>query len=209
MCFPARTEALLYHKFRNENILTSRAGIALVVTFHTSPPGWRRHLGEVFSDHLNHGTLFLLGSVCASSATTCATDHPESSVRSAALSRRSAFRVSSMYEVSREAAAALRFYRLSRSGACVGGAIRYVGGASRFRQERSRFAAHAIQARVTPLIGNMSAVKTHTLSFIITNTHLYIGFRLGIVLKPSGNGLRLFFLRPLIIVTEKYRKVNL
>lgn len=169
MCVPARTEVLLYHKLRKENILTT--GISLVVTFHTSPPGWRRHLGEVFSDHLDHGTLFLLGFVCGFSETTCAIDHPECFMWSSALATKLVFRVSSMYERSRRAASALRFYRLSWSCA-------WVGGASWFGREYSWFAAHATPAGVTPLTCN--SAKTHTLCFIIANTHRSIVCRLDI-----------------------------
>lgn len=148
MCVPARTEALVHHKLGNDNILTRKAGISLVVTFHTSPPGWRRHLREVFSDHLDHGTLFLLGSVCASSVIPpCAVHHPKCSVWSAAVSPWLWLRVSSMYELRLRVAAALRFYRLHWSRACV-------GGANRFRQESSRFEARATQAGVAPLTCN-------------------------------------------------------
>lgn len=161
MCVPARTETLLYQKLRNENILTRRAGISLVVTFHTSPPGWRRHLGEVFSDHLGHGTLFLLGSVCAFSVTTCAIDHPECFVRSSALSPRLVFRVSSMYELRRRAAASLQFYRLGWSARVWAGPVGFIEKVP---------AAHATRARVTPLTCN--SAKTHTLCFITTNTRL-------------------------------------
>lgn len=140
----ARTEALLHHKFITENILTGRAGISLVVTFHTSPSGWRRHLGEVFPDHLDYGTLFLLSSDWAFSESTCAADHPEYFVRSSALCPGLMFRVSSMDELRCGAAAALRFYR-------PGWGCAWVGGASPFGREGSWFAAHAIQAGVAPL----------------------------------------------------------
>lgn len=71
----------------NANILTKRAGVCLVATFHTAPPVW--HLGEVFSDHLDHRTWFLLGSLYGSEVKTLARYHPESCMWGSALSSRS------------------------------------------------------------------------------------------------------------------------
>lgn len=136
---PTRTEAPHVPTHRNDNILTRRAGVSLVATFHTAPPV--RHLGEVFSDHLDHRTWFLLGSLYGFEVKTLARHHPESCMWRSALSSRSVHCVFSMDSVRRPATAERSFYTLSWSCACV-------GGANRFLRESSWFAAHATRAGV-------------------------------------------------------------